>query len=521
MSSRVLLGIDDPELVASVRASIDESTELEVVGVAASASAIASQCEEGGVDVVLLHEGVGPLPQLHLTNDLVTRFPGIGVVLLVDDPSSELLRGAMQAGARGVTGLPLSVDALEADLAAAAGWAQSVRSRFTSEEAGSSAATARVFAFAGAKGGVGATTVALHLAMEAAGSLGPGRSVCFMDLDLQTGDAVNLLDIEQRRSIVDLLDVADDLTSRHIEEAVFRHASGLHLLLAPAEGEHAEDVTAQHTRQILGALRSRFDIVIVDVGSVATEASLTAVEMADLAVVVATPDVPSMRSANRMLELWRRLEARTEDVHVLVNRASRISDVQPDLVESVVAVPRIPLTIPADYRGLQPAVNAGAPDRANGSPAREAIHGLGVHLGLWPEKRRQKSRRGRLFTRESGQASVELVGILPVALLVIALTFQLGLVGLTFVFSGVASSEAARQLAVGEPVAVARQHAADRLPDRWSGSLTLSTPAPGCEQCSVEVSLAVPSLVPGVAVPIPVRSSTGYVNEQRVGGDPP
>lgn len=524
MSDRVLLGIADDELLANVSASIAESAGLEVVAVGRTAPEIVSACEDGDVDVVLLHEDVGPLPLLHLTRDLGARFPAIGVVLLVTEPSADLLRGALQAGARGVTALPLSLDALESDLTSAAAWARSVRSRFASndQEAAAPSAAARMFALAGAKGGVGASTIALHLALEAADTFGSARSVCLVDLDLQTGDMANLLDLEHRRSIIDLLEVADDLTPRHIEEAVYRHPSGLHVLLAPDEGEQGEHVTATHARQILGALRSRFDLVIVDVGSVVTEAALIATEMADQVLVVTTPDVPAMRSANRLLELWRRLEARTDGIGTVVNRASRMSDVQPDLVASVVAAPRVPVTIPASYKQLQPAVNSGAPERAGGSPVHAGVVSLGAQLGLWPPRNVASGRR-RLFGRrgESGQAAVEFVGMLPFVLLIAALAFQLVLLGMTFVFSGVAASEAARGLAVGDPVSTVQARVEDRLPGRWSSSLVLSPGGSGCHQCAVEASLRVPTIVPGVSVSSRVRSSSGYVAEEHAGGDLP
>lgn len=516
--SRVLLGIADEVLAADVRARIEETAGLDVVGVATSAPTVIGACEQEDVDVVLLHEGVGPLPLLALTRDLSARFPGVAVVLLVADPSADLLRGALQAGARGVAGLPLSVDALESDLAAAAAWARSVRGRLAAEQvtAIAESGSARMFAFVGAKGGVGTSTIALHLALEAAEVYGSARSVCFVDFDLQTGDAVNLLDLEHRRSVSDLLEVAQDLTDRHLDEALYRHPSGLAILLAPPEGEQGEDVTAAHARQILAAIRVRFDLVIVDLGSAASEATLTAAEMADSVLLVTTPDVPAMRGANRLLRLWERLDSRRDGIEVLVNRASKISDVQPDLVDSVVAAPRVPVAIPADYRDLQPAVNSGAPSRAAAGPVREAITQLGTHLSMWP-KRRSGVRRRPFSRAEAGQAAVEFLGLVPVIVIMVALAVQLSLTGLTAIFAGMAASEGARELAVDRPLAEAQQRAADRLPDRWGQTVRLQQAGFGPNgQRSVQAAVRMPIIVPFVRAEIDVRASSGYVHEPTV-----
>ena len=61
----------------------------------------------------------------------------------------------------------------------------------------------KIVAVAGAKGGVGCSTVALHIALAAAGH-DSERPVCLAELDLQTGDLRSLLDLQSHRSIADL-----------------------------------------------------------------------------------------------------------------------------------------------------------------------------------------------------------------------------------------------------------------------------------------------------------------------------
>ena len=146
-----------------------------------------------------------------------------------------------------------------------------MRSRLTEAEHGVQRPR-RMVAIAGAKGGVGATTVAVHLALEAA-RRGPDRSVCLVDFDLQAGDVRSYLDLTHRRSVGDLVDVASDLSSRQLDESLSAHPSGLRVLLPPPEGERAEDVTGDVARRILGALRSRFDVVVVDVGAMSPRAA--------------------------------------------------------------------------------------------------------------------------------------------------------------------------------------------------------------------------------------------------------
>lgn len=91
----------------------------------------------------------------------------------------------------------------------------------------------------GAKGGVGTTVTAVQLALAARAA---GRSVALVDLDLQSGDVASYLDVQFRRSIVDLAGIAD-ISVRVLQDAVHDHHTGLGLLLAPEEGSAAKRST--------------------------------------------------------------------------------------------------------------------------------------------------------------------------------------------------------------------------------------------------------------------------------------
>ena len=116
-----------------------------------------------------------------------------------------------------------------------------MRDRVAGEESASGALGGQLVAVAGAKGGVGTTTIALHLGLAAA-RLAPGRPVCLVDFDLQKGDFRALLDTPHRRSVVDLVTVSNEISVRHLQETLYTHKEGFRLLLAPEEGEKAEDV---------------------------------------------------------------------------------------------------------------------------------------------------------------------------------------------------------------------------------------------------------------------------------------
>ncbi|MGP3973064.1 AAA family ATPase [Streptomyces sp. 8N114] len=341
-------------------------------------------------EVVLVHELIGPVSALELISQIALRFPAVGVVLATQDTSPALYAAAMDAGARGVAGLPLAYDELAARVGAAASWAAGVRRHLGGYEGrgygsepygpGGQGAGGTLVTVAGAKGGVGTTLAAVQLALAARAS---GRSTVLVDLDLQAGDVASYLDVRFRRSVVDLAGIKD-LTPRVLQDAVYLHETGLALLLAPEEGERGEDVDERAARQLVAALRSHYEIVVLDCGTQMHAGNAAAIEAADLALLLTTPDVIAVRGAKRMVRLWERLQVRkAEETVTVVNRASRHTEIQPQLVARITGSPAARTTVPAGFKELQSALDAGRmQDLDPKGSVRQALWGLAGELGL-------------------------------------------------------------------------------------------------------------------------------------------
>ncbi len=510
-----MLGCDDPVLDQQVRAILHETAGFTVAESAATSGELLEAVARRDGDVVVLSETLGPLPVLDLVRQLAGAHPYAAVVLLVREDSAAVLQNAMEAGVRGLVTLPLQFEDLQLRVTNAANWSANVRRHLTGElSVGMLSGGGSMIALSGAKGGVGTTTLALHLAIEAAGH---GRRVCLVDLDLQAGDIPNLLDLTHRRDISDLAEIASELGGRALDDVLFVHRSGLRILLAPQEGERAEDINGRVARAILGAIKSRFDVVVVDCGSVVTEAAAVAVEMADRCVVVVTPDVLAMRAARRLIRLWTRLQVRKEeDVLLLLNRTSRASEVQPELARKIVRVPIADVHVPASFRSFEPAVNTGAPDRLTDPTIRRAITQLAVSVGAaaptgapTPGRRR----RSRREPPDAGQVAVEFVGMFVVLLAVLIVLAQLALVGSSYVLAGHAANEAARRAAIASSsVQDVRDAGLTALPGAWrSGSTFGFDPSSASNpHARVTVDVVTPRLVPWLA---PFHVSTSAAME--------
>ncbi|MCQ4082252.1 AAA family ATPase [Streptomyces sp. RB6PN25] len=528
MTVRILSAAADPDTARTLTGLLGQLPATDPGEVLPDTTALLdalARAGENGLDqlpeVVLVHERVTPMPALDLVRQIALRFPAVGVVLMTSDPSPALYAAAMESGARSVVGLPLAYDELAARVDAAAAWSVGVRRHLSPGRELPGGAGARpggtLIAVAGAKGGTGTTVSAVQLALAAHAA---GRSTALVDMDLQAGDVASYLDVQFRRSIADLADIGE-ITGRVLQDAMYVHPSGLALLLAPADGERGEDVTDRSARQLLHALRGRFDVVVVDCGTQMTNANAVAVETAETAVLVTTPDVVAVRAAKRMVRLWDRLQIRKpEDVIVTVNRHTRASEIQPSLIMRITGTRVARTVVPAAFKELQGVIDAGRlQDLDNRSGVKQALWALAAELGITgtadvpatpPAQARR--RRRELAKGDQGQVALEFLGMTPVILVVLVLIWQAVLAGYTFTLAGNAADEAARAAAVGND---ARAAALADLPGAWRGDAQVDPVATGGGLVSVTVGLKVPVLFPGaVDFPLTVHGHAAAADEQ-------
>ncbi|QNE75258.1 AAA family ATPase [Streptomyces finlayi] len=387
MSTRILPAVGDADAARSITTLLSQLPDAEPAGPLGDSTTLldtlarlAAESLDELPEVVLVHERIGPVPALELIREVALRFPAVGVVLVTADVGPGLYSAAMDSGARGLVGLPLSYEELAQRVQAAAGWSVGVRRHLGAGADVFTGPSGTVVTVSGAKGGVGATVTAVQLALAAKAS---GHTVALVDLDLQSGDVASYLDVQFRRSIVDLSTI-QDISPRVLQDALYNHDSGIGLLLAPGEGERAEEVSDRVVRQTVSALRHRFEIVIIDCGTHMNTANAAAIEMADRTLLVTTPDVVTVRAAKRMVRLWDRLQIRkAEETITVVNRHTRNTEIQPPLIERITATKVARIVIPANFKELQAVVDAGRmQDLEAKSTVKQALWGLAGDLGL-------------------------------------------------------------------------------------------------------------------------------------------
>ncbi|MEU0160398.1 AAA family ATPase [Streptomyces sp. NPDC006261] len=406
MTTRILPAVGDPDAARSLTTLLSQLPDAEPAGPVTDSTQLidtlarlAGEALDELPEVVLVHERIGPVPALELIREVSLRFPSVGVVMITTDAGPQLFADAMDSGARGLVTLPVGYEELANRVQAAAQWSTGVRRHLSSAGDVFAGPGGTVVTVTGAKGGVGATVTAIQLALAAQAS---GHTVALVDMDLQTGDIASFLDVQFRRSLVDLA-LITDISPRVLADAVFSHSTGLALLLAPGEGERGEEVSDRSARQIVSALRSRYEIVVIDCGGQMNGANAAAIEMADTALLVTTPDVVAVRGAKRVVRMWERLQIRkAEETVTLVNRFTRNTEIQPPLIQKITGTRVAAAAVPANFKELQAAVDSGRLHELDAkSTVKQALWGLAGELGIVKASATPK-KGGALAKRNSG-----------------------------------------------------------------------------------------------------------------------
>jgi pilus assembly protein CpaE len=201
-------------------------------------------------------------------------------------------------------------------------------------------AAGRSIAVVGSKGGVGSSTFAHNLAY-ALGAQSQTNTI-LVDLDLSFGTAALNFNQDPIEGVGTALAQPDRLDSVLLERLMVRCSDNLSLLAAPMTLPENQEFEAYAYDEVLGKLKAAAPLVVFDLPSFWSDWIYQTLHMADEIVLVATPDLASLRNTKNLIEIL---------------RERRPNDGPPKLILNQVGLPgrkEIPSRVFAATVGVQP-----------------------------------------------------------------------------------------------------------------------------------------------------------------------
>lgn len=304
------------------------------------------------------------------------QFPNAGLVILARTLDSAALLEAMRMGANEWIAEPLVYD----DLVAA------IRRVARPTEA---APAGKLFAMLGAKGGVGGTTVAVNLATSM--TLVSKAPTLLIDLHPAYGDAAVFLGVEPRFTVADALENIDRLDATYLRSLIASTPAGIDLL-ASGHRLPSKSFDVARIRRLLELAASVYPFVVLDCAR--TEpAVLEALDVATQIVVVANQELPSLRSATRIVSHLRQ-RCGPDRVKVAITRFDPKADIGRTDIERVLGG-AVSYQFPNDYQTSVGAIAKGEPlIVANHSRLASSISDFARQLGGFHPPKKDTTKSG-------------------------------------------------------------------------------------------------------------------------------
>ncbi|GAH56607.1 unnamed protein product, partial [marine sediment metagenome] len=238
----------------------------------------------------------------------------------------------------------------------------------------------RIVSFMSCKGGAGTSFAASNLAFEIAE--GFKRRVLLIDLNQQFADAAFLVSDETPPSTLpQLCAQIERLDSAFLDASVAHVTENFHVLAGAGDPVKAAEMREDALEWILGVAAPRYDFVIFDVGVCINPLSMVALDRSDQIELVLQPAMPHVRAGRRLLEILVSLGYSTDQMRLIVNRATRASDRTRAALEEVLGL-HAACTIPDDADTVLDAINQGHPVSrvARGTGVVRALQGYAKQL---------------------------------------------------------------------------------------------------------------------------------------------
>lgn len=387
---RVMIVDDVSETRENVRKLLQFEADVDVVGVARTGKEAIQLSLDLNPDVVLMDINMPDMDGISATEAIRAKQPAVQVIILSVQGDQNYMRRAMLAGARDFLTKPPMGDELISAIRRAGAMAQTERSKSVQipiapvlgnvpAMMGYGAPKGKIVTIYSPKGGTGCTTLAVNLAITLNNE---DTRVALVDGNLQFGDVAVFLNEQGKNTIIDLAPRAEELDPEIVEDVMLKHAaSGLHVLAAPSRPEYAERVSSNQFAKVLEYLRQMYAYVIVDTASLLTDATLAAIDVSDLIVLVTTQDIPSIKNCRLFLDLLQTLGIERDRILFVMNRYDKRINITPDRVtenlkQEVVSI------IPLDEATATKAVNRGVPFvlESKNQPAARGVFSLAENV---------------------------------------------------------------------------------------------------------------------------------------------
>ncbi len=337
------------------------------------------------VDLIVVQLGHNAEADLRDALSAVQKGVAEELILISASADPQILLQAMRNGVAEFLTLPL-------DLAEFRGALKRVQDR--KAQAGKSFATpsGNIISVFGSKGGVGATTVAVNLAVSLA-QASSKDNIALLDMNTLFGEIPLFLEIAPKFHWGEITKNIERLDRDFLQNILSKHKTGVNILPSPAYLNGHIRPTPQIMTRLLGLMKQMFDYIIIDAGQSTDDTSIKVLEISDRLMLVTILSLPCLANTSKLIKSLVDLGYATKaKIDVVLNRYIKKSEISVEDAEAGIGK-EIFWVVPNDYSTSMSSINSGKPlvQLAPKAPITKSFLELATQLRL-PDSEKPKKR---------------------------------------------------------------------------------------------------------------------------------
>jgi pilus assembly protein CpaE len=248
---------------------------------------------------------------------------------------------------------------------------------------------ARLIAIHSLKGGTGCSSLAINLGVGLA-SLWRLPTI-LLDLNMIAGQVALMLNATLKRTWADIAPMnSAELEWDVLQSIIAKHESGVAFIAAPTFPTEAEMIHADVLDASLRLLRKQYDYMVADLPHDFSDIVVHTLDMADMILIMAAPDVASLRATAAAIDTYSKLKYPPEKIKLILNATFPKHGLLKDKIEAALGIP-VMTVIPYNSDLFVQAINYGQPIIS--TKPEEPVAGLLENLAFTLSKETHKKSR--------------------------------------------------------------------------------------------------------------------------------
>ena len=350
LESNILLITRDDNTTNAVNSALSNSKGITLAGICKEVSDIRSYLSNTNIHAVVVDIDPNSSSILRDLGEILHSYPEIYVVVVCSSFHKDLVRRAMQAGARSF----LEKNNITTELS-------EVLHHLAKNSERNKTGSSSVISVLSAGGGCGATTVTVNLASEL--RLSSSQPVLTIDLDNCYGTLSIYLGIKSQYGIADVMNRKGLIDKHLIQSSAYSYTDDFHVLVSPAGMDSQKEISLEYENlpRVLEACRQLYGYTVIDAPRMPEIILTKLAGLSDVILIVFQLTVKDVNFARSLVLSLTKSGIASKKIMLLANRVKK----RGPLVRLEDSIKVIGLdscqVIRSDWRKAMKSVNHGQP----------------------------------------------------------------------------------------------------------------------------------------------------------------